>query len=120
MTLIKHSKILKSDWDVLIILDACRYDTFKKVFNELKVNKANSEASHTTRWLKEHFLHGNYHDVIYVSGNPFINSSGYKFPSPAVFCEIFDVWNSGFDNRTGIVKASSVTFDAQNVIFSYP
>ena len=46
-------------WDNLIILDACRYDTFKEVFTTRKITGnlelRISRGAHTTSFLRENF-----------------------------------------------------------------
>lgn len=91
----KQSELLKStNWDVLIILDACRFDTFCSVY--FPCYKVNSEAANTIQWLKKHW-NGNYERTFYISANPFINSkdiafSGYKATDHFFKFDIQDLW----------------------------
>lgn len=120
MKRVKHSDILKSDWDILIILDACRYDIFKEVvgseFFGSVIQEANSEAACTSKWLRKHFLNSkDYRDVVYVSGNPYINSYDIKFPSSEVFYDVLNSWEYEYDDCNRI-EPSGVTLDAKNVL----
>ena len=68
--------IMDEDWDVIIILDACRYDYFKKTYPKFlkgKLKKVQSIASNTPGWLKKTFK-DIYKNIVYVSANPHINS----------------------------------------------
>ncbi len=56
----QKEQVYRKDWDLLIILDACRYDYFKKYayrFFEKRFNcklfKAISPASHTYEWARK-------------------------------------------------------------------
>ncbi len=68
----KSKSIFDKRWDNLIILDACRYDTFKKiakdVCNELK--PFYSLGTHTLEFLKANFKE-KHEEVIYLSTNSF-------------------------------------------------
>ncbi len=69
--------IYENEWDILIILDACRYDYFARViWNYLKGHlvKVIGLDSHTLPWVKKTFGSKYYDDIVYVSANPFINS----------------------------------------------
>jgi len=67
-----HDVVRGGSW-IIIILDACRYDFFEKVYRGylsgelLKVKSANSA---TPYWLRETWVA--YYDCVYVSANPFI------------------------------------------------
>lgn len=62
-------------WRILIIIDACRRDYFQRfipMFMEGVINHVRSPGSCTLEWLintMDHFMA----DLIYVSGNPYIN-----------------------------------------------
>jgi len=67
--------LMKEKWDVAIILDACRYDTFLK-FHELIGQPTELEsrigATYTLEWLRQVFGKKKW-KVVYVSGHPGIN-----------------------------------------------
>lgn len=63
-------EVMDQDWDYLIILDACRYDSFKKVNNiggELK--KVISKGSHSLEFCEKNFKGKKFHDTVYVTAN---------------------------------------------------
>jgi len=97
------------DWDTLIILDACRFDIFKKVYKEYldgKLEKRISKGSCTAEWLVKTFP--NKYDYTYISANPYINSYGlplnkcppcfkkYSWNAIEHFSKIIDVWEFGY------------------------
>jgi len=126
--------IISEDWDILIILDACRYDMFRKVYEEIlgdmggTLKKAISPATWTMDWLNKIFGNNFYKDIVYVSGNTFINSKqkichrliiGERkcFDGKKHFRRIVDVWDWGFDPEVGttppieVSKAAVVSID---------
>ncbi len=111
-----HRKLFhEDDWDAMIVLDACRYDYFEKVYNDYldgQLKKARSPASGTAPWLQR-VLDGNYPDIQFISTNPRVNSKGVDvlgynaiehFPSR----NIVDVWDFGWDDELNTVHPKEV------------
>lgn len=67
----RGTPVVDLDWDVLLILDACRFDSFKAV-NELpgELSQRQSCASNTSEFVKYNFAGRELHDTIYVNANP--------------------------------------------------
>lgn len=117
---VKAQDILAEDWDTLIILDACRYDFFKKVYRDYLVGtleKRASPGSCTGEWLVRTFP--DRYDITYVSANPYINSYGvplqkcnkkYNFSWRASdhFSRIIDAWEFGWDENLDTVPPGKV------------
>ena len=109
--------LLEENWDVLIILDACRYDYFKDLYGNYldgNVKKAISPATTTMDWLNKVFPDF-YDDIVYISANPFINSKievkdkyGLRFNGKKYFFKIIDVWKGGWDNQLETTPPSNV------------
>ena len=82
--------ILDETWDSLIILDACRYDTFAESIPypglRGRLESRTSRATDTGEFLISNFLERKCDDVVYVSANPFadklIKDRVYKLISP--------------------------------------
>ncbi len=122
----KHQNIHKEDWDWLIILDACRYDYFKKNYKKYfngKFEKRKSLGSATPEWLVNSFPNY-YDDITYFSANPFINT--HKVPilnsweaenskdliewyPHEHFRKIIDIWEKGWDEEYKTVLPETVT-----------
>lgn len=102
--------ISDASWDILVILDACRYDYFQK-FNRIQGELASQqvESSYTMEYLKTYFP--GYYDLTYVSANPLVNSKIelFDYESSTHFAEIVDVWDFGWDKSLGSVPPDSVT-----------
>ena len=106
---------MKEKWDFFIILDACRYDCFKEVYQDIipqgTLKKAISPATWTMEWLEKIFTE-KYDDTIYISGNPFVNSFKHvtykgKYGQVANFCGkdrfhlVIDAWKTGWSSKLG-------------------
>lgn len=63
---------MAEDWDILAILDGCRYDTFARR-NTLSgaLESRQSVASHSEEFLSETFSGERFHDTVYITANPF-------------------------------------------------
>lgn len=106
---------LVQDWDVLIILDACRYDTFSEVSDlpgELEFRI--SPASSTYHWLDKTVTGNEFYDTVYVSANP--RTHGYSNH----FHEMIDVWDWGFDEDLKVAHPEKVSEATRNAIEKYP
>ena len=105
----KNQDTLKTDWKYLIILDACRYDYFKKQYKHFlkgKLEPRKTPASYTQKWLQKTFTQ-HYPDIIYISPIFFCNSikSLHKngFNGKNHFYQVIDAWKQGWDNQYGTV-----------------
>lgn len=117
--------LLEEEWDAAIILDACRYDSFRSVYKEyLEGGELEKRigATCTTHWLRSVFEEGAYRDIVYVSGNPWVNSltawDGFK-PGEK-FKEIRDVWEEAWDEQLETVPPSPVTDAAMEARREHP
>ena len=89
--------IYERDWNVLMILDACRFDYFESLYGgylEGRLKKVKSEGSSTQPWLRKTFDRP-MKEVVYVSGNPYCNSKGIDFigfNGLEYFYKVLDCW----------------------------
>jgi hypothetical protein len=101
--------IIESEWDNLLILDACRYDIFKNQ-NVLKGNlkKIESMGSSTTEFLISNLSDRNLHDTVYITANP-----QYYRHKDTINCEfhnVIHVWkDDGWDSKYQTVLPETVT-----------
>ncbi|MFB6147828.1 MAG: hypothetical protein ABEJ66_03000, partial [Candidatus Nanohaloarchaea archaeon] len=109
----KPQNVVEEDWDYLIILDACRFDSFKQIYGDYfegKLEKRRSEGSATPEWAAKTFTEE--HDITYFSSNPFINSMGLPldemdwgasyesdWKSTDHIANIIDVWDIAWDDE---------------------
>jgi len=96
--------ILSRKWDILIILDACRYDVFRELYgSEFNVLEGESEGSCTVEWFYNTFVVDNVRldDVVYVSGSPYVSNHLTRLDNMSYygknhFFRVVDVWDFGF------------------------
>ena len=125
-TLIHHS-----DWDYLIILDACRADYFAAEYSKFLPPSdllfACSAGRDTFEFLRRVFP--DYYDLIYVSGatpvnsvltrpikDPFLKKYYGRYVPREHFKRIVDAWNYGWDDMLGTVPPKEVTRIATDII----
>ncbi len=115
-------KDFRASWDNLIILDACRQDTFEKVTG-LDGSRI-SRGSATKEFIKENFSSGDFSDTIYVTGNPHFDSGKfeqYTGRKPEnVFHQIFNTYNTDWDDEAGVVLPSAIRRDVETARKLYP
>lgn len=107
--MVKSQKELihNGDWGVLVILDACRFDAFEKVYDDYlsgELYKVKSSGSETCMWLRNTF-DGRKLDVTYYSANPYINSGGHGDMGSisSCFSKIVDLHLDEWDDKQGTV-----------------
>lgn len=103
--------IQAKEWDVLCILDACRYDYFERTYgNYLQgdLRKVRSPASSTAPWMRATFAKG-FDDIVYVSGHPAVNSKAVRYEFGSFFHHVVDVWKTGWNDDFGTTMPEHVT-----------
>lgn len=110
-------KILDQEWDYLIILDACRYDTFEKA-NDIdgKLSKVISAGSSTREWIKNNFSGTPKLNIDYLSANPYVSDFKLKQLIGHNPFNITDIWNWGWDKELGTVHPKTVVDTAKDKI----
>ncbi|OKY77136.1 MAG: Arylsulfatase A family enzyme [Candidatus Methanohalarchaeum thermophilum] len=118
--MVKLQEISDREWDYLVVLDACRYDSFEKVYLDYlegNLEKRQSRGSSTQEWLAKTFK--DKYDLTYISANPYVNSFGipldesywgygYEWNPTDHFEEIIDVWHERWDEELGTVHPRDV------------
>ena len=105
----KNEGILISDepWDNLIILDACRYDMFRREYEKGsipgKLESRISRATCTPDFLKENFGGRDFKDTVYVTSNPYVE----RFVKDS-FHAVISVWDRGWSERYKTVLPSTM------------
>jgi hypothetical protein len=104
--------VYERDWDVLIILDACRIDLMREVFQEYPslewADPIHSVGSSSGEWMEKTFTN-EYADEVqktaYVTGNIKTN----KFLDPNKFYELDEVWKYAWDEDRGTIPPRPIT-----------
>lgn len=125
----KKQPIHETNWDHLIVLDACRYDRFqkhyKKYFNG-NLKKVKSRASATPEWLPKTFS-GKRYNYNYISANPYVNKQGlsisdmvthldYEWNAESKFTSVHEAWIDEWDKKVGTVRPKKLRKYAENHI----
>lgn len=108
------------DWDLLIILDACRADFFERL-NTIpgKFRKVTSAGSCTIEWVSQTFTEF-YPDILYISSVPFV-AFNYRpkvhgdFRPMDHFGLVRDLWMDKFDDHLQTVPPVEVVRAAQEI-----
>jgi hypothetical protein len=119
----EEHRFLESEWDYCLVLDACRYDVFSRLYDDYlsgTLEKRRSIGSSTPEWASQTFTEN--HDIAYFSGNPFINDLGialdelkwgascdYEWTANEHIDEVVDVWDHGWDDELGTVPPESLS-----------
>lgn len=112
--------IFEKDWDNLIILDACRVDTFEKycsISGELTTET--SRGSATNEWLRGNMQGRTLHDTVYVTASPVF----YQIEDSleASFHEVYDIWsNEDWHDEYGTVLPELVAEIGEEMADKHP
>jgi len=106
----KRVKILDKDWKYLIIIDACRYDTFTKINHiDGKLSKIYSAGTETGGWFKNNFRGRKADDILYISGTPQVSDMMLKKRvGRNPFSKLINVWKWGWSQDLGTVHPEKV------------
>jgi len=68
--------IMEQDWDNLIILDACRFDTFNKI-NQLSGSLSSEVTAgyKSSVFMQKNFSGRQLHDTVYITSNPHVDKT---------------------------------------------
>ncbi len=110
--------IYTEDWDVLLILDACRVDQLEDVASEYSylpddVPEFHSLAGYSREWLCRNFTDKNQNkyfeeisNTAYISGNPF---TADVFSDDHPFGYLDEVWKYSWDDENGTIHPDALT-----------
>ena len=118
--------IMSEDWDTLVILDACRFDTFQELAGDLpgELQKKESKGSATQQFLRANFTGRELHDTVYVTANPQlfrIENGVYDVdPINVSFHDQIDVWQDNWHDDHRTVMPDVVTEAALDAMERYP
>lgn len=108
----KSYNIYEEEWDLLIILDACRYDLMESVSADYpflsQLEPRYSPASSSQEWLQHQFSPAyriEMEETAYVTGNTFSN----EMLDETEFETLDEVWTYGWDEESGIVLPRPIT-----------
>ena len=108
---LESDEMFDADWDVLIVLDACRADLWDEVAGDYDLPTGESRISPggtSTEWLSTVFgprSADELADVGYVTANPY--SASHIDHDDFAFVE--EVWRDGWDDDVGTTRPRQVT-----------
>ncbi|MFC3959433.1 hydrolase [Halovivax cerinus] len=106
--------VFDRDWDLLIVVDACRYDLLCEALDDQSMDRvrsvesARSVNSATPRWMRQTFEGADASslaETVYVCGNPY---SMYEVPTER-FLTVDEVWTYAWDDSLGTLPPRPVT-----------
>ena len=112
--------IFREAWDNLLILDACRYDMFERIYYlpgtlESRV----SRGSNTVEFMTGNFSGRELHDTVYVTANPQLYRN--RDVIDVEFHDVINVWTEkGWDEECNTVLPETVTEYAIEAADDYP
>lgn len=114
--------IFSYNWDNLVILDACRHDTYESVNGE--TDSRISKASMSKGFIKKNFSNGDYSDLVYITANPFFNAEKFKKLTgrdlEKVFHEVFHTYKTDWSEEHNTVLPEAVLRDAETAEKLFP
>lgn len=112
------TRVIKEDWDTLVLLDACRYDMFERLIEfEGELNYQISLGSTSEEFLDRNFSEGTFHDTVYVSANVYFPHLGLdQDGSFHAAIDLLDEW----DPELEIAHPETVTNAALRAHNAYP
>ena len=111
------TRVMAEDWDNLLILDGCRYDTFAEQ-NTVQFGTESfriSLGSTSSEFLKKNFAGKTYHDTVYVSANPFVPSL-----TDGTFHAVVNLLNDNWDDELSTVHPKDVVAEAKRTHEQFP
>jgi len=105
--------IYNREWDLLIILDACRVDLLHEVAEEYEfissIETIYSLGADSTEWMEKNFTKKEYttevQNTCYITGNPHTE----MLSSTDRFGYVDEVWRSAFDYEKGFMPPRPIT-----------
>jgi hypothetical protein len=106
------TNVFDREWDVLVVLDACRVDALRAVadettlFDAAAVRSGRSVGSSSSEWLENTFRgHPETARTAMVTGNTWTD----RYLDADAFAVLDEVWKYAWDDDHGTVPASAVT-----------
>jgi len=104
------TNVFDREWDVLVVLDACRADALGAVATEFDflggVDAMRSVGSSSSEWLENTFVgHPETARTVMVTGNTWTD----RYLDADAFAALDEVWKYAWDDDLGTVPAAAIT-----------
>lgn len=112
------TKVMKEDWDTLILLDGCRYDMFDdRVPFAGNLESRISLGSTSEEFLNQNFGSDEFHDTVYVNSNVYFSKLGLDHDQTFhAVIDLLDEWDEDLE----IAHPRTVTEAARETHQCYP
>lgn len=112
----------EEDWDNLLLLDACRYDSFAAVHDlPGRLEHRYAKSSSTIEFLKKYLDGRDLTDTVYVTANPQHYRKTDRGFISAQFHEVVEVWQEdGWDEEVRTVRPETVADATERAAARYP
>lgn len=104
--MLNQTELIKNrNWDIIILLDGCRYDYLEEEYEDFldgNIRKVKSPSFETSSWLWKTFDEKKYEDIVYISANPYVNTSGVeseRFDARNKFHKIVNAREKGWNEN---------------------
>jgi hypothetical protein len=113
--------VMDEDWDFLIVLDACRYDTFESQHTlPGHLQRRTSRGSHTSEFIRGNFHGRSFPDTTYVTASPILHR-GLGELYETSFHDVVNVWaEDGWDDADRTVLPETMADYALEAAETYP
>lgn len=111
--------VFEEDWDTLVVLDACRFDTFEE-HHALpgRLESRTSRGSDTYQFLVGNLRGRSLLDTVYVTANPRLLRR--RADVDVEFHDVVNVWREGWDEEHGTVLPETTTEYAVEAAREHP
>lgn len=114
----RGTPVYESDWDLLIILDACRFDALRDVADDYdfveNVEPKDSVGSYSLSWMERNFTEeyaDEMSETALITGNPFSETA----LDSDQFARLEEVWRYSWDEEVGTIRPKPLTDKAISV-----
>lgn len=108
--------VMAEDWDVLLILDGCRYDLYESVTTlEGDLQRRRSQGSDSLEFLRANFFGRTLHDTVYLTANP----HAYRLDEDT-FHRVVNLLKDDWDPELQTVRPEVVADEARRIATAYP
>lgn len=119
---IERADFIEEDWDNLLLLDACRYDSFAAVHDlPGQLEHRHVKSSSTIEFLKQYLDDRDLTDTVYVTANPQHYRKTDRGFISAQFHDVVEVWQEdGWDEEVRTVRPETVADATERAHDEYP
>jgi len=123
---LQYNRIKYTDWDILIIVDGCRYDVFKEEYTKVLGNNNGtlemvlSRHIGTESWVCGNFSGRNCGDIIYLT--PVVKFKEWlsTWQNKHTFLHVEEVWKKKWNADYGTLLPEDMTDTAFEFLDKYP